>query len=961
MKLWSLLLLLSAPAWAAGKYETKPMQSHTGGLDTYHSPNTLKEDQASVAINCLFDRDNAVTSRRGYETVGTVTNCTSNLRGGWSFKAPGGTQYYMVACSSNIFSSSGGSYSIQGGSISATQQVRASATLGKIWFTDLVDSLWNTDGVTISSAPAAPLCELVGGYKSRLVLANCSGAKSTINLSGYQDGTNYTIPVVQVDTAPAQFFLNGPNDGREVTCLFDGFKDQLILWNEDNTYSLTGNGNSSFILRVVAQGVGCIEQETVQEHGGRLRWLSKRGVEEYDGANLRRISLPVQDLMDTVVGTQRSVVTLTHTTQADWQAGNVSASGQDTLSTLISPGNVVPSTWGVNIIPVISSNSWEMVDVDTSIVSRAFWDDFNDGDTTANPVWTINGSTIPTPPVFYNDILSTSAIRPAYGDGTGTLGLLMSAPQTDSTGTWSVTWVSTQPGGWSMGLMINASNAEFIHATGYRIFVGEHLSTNKLSCNITAKYYSPSQAVSLGSAVYDTIDPNDGQVHTARITRNSNGYMTCSVDDVLISSATDLSISSASVGFIFSHVNENPTTGGGATSYSKFRFPGFYEHQVSVPYKVSVATPVYGPYAVTLSSSSDSSVLFKTQTSTAQLGGYTTLASISVVGDKIQQDQKRWVRHHVHVQAPVTSTTSFTLPQRISLQAATTGYYVDQCFNPGTFNSWGLFQANTVTSGGNFTFEVSTGATCHSVTVATAPWTTQANNTNITVPVAAYLGVRPLFTLNAGTQTVSLQDISINYVPSAARPYSATAVHEYRYWLAFTTNTASGAYNDTVLVYDQFGKWSMFKGINAGSLWLYNRKLYSGSSTGNGKVYQQDKGFSDDGSSILFVFKTPFYDLSYPGYKSLRWLKTDMAPTTDVSLTGSLNVNYYVDQGTTSYSLGSISSIADGSFIQDKKYFSQNGFPSTVRSLAYEYKSESVTPFKIFRSALQYMIYKERD
>ncbi len=322
--------------------------NHNGGLVTYYSSNRLQDDQAQVAVNVLFDRDSGVAKRGGQQIYGTIPGCSAQIRAAGSYLSPSGQSYFFAACGSHVYVTSGtGNFAVHGATISSTANINFHQGLGVEWITDGVDPLWSTNGVAISSYPTAPLAKFAGIYQGRLALGNIVGSVSGVDLSGYNNGSDFTLPAVIVDTSPAVFGLNGTNDGRYVTCMSDSFRGVFVLWNRDEMYGLYGDGNSSFILRKLAE-IGCDEQDSVQEFDGKLRWLSQFGVYQYDGLTTARISDPIKDLVQNIINTAPGYLSLLQTSQADWQAGNLIASGAGSpLSATISAGNVVPSTFDV--------------------------------------------------------------------------------------------------------------------------------------------------------------------------------------------------------------------------------------------------------------------------------------------------------------------------------------------------------------------------------------------------------------------------------------------------------------------------------------------------------------------------------------------------------------------------------------------------------------------------------------
>lgn len=292
----------------------------------------------------------------------------------------------------------------------------------------------------------------------------------------------------------------------------------------------------------------------------------------------------------------------------------------------------------------------------------------------------------------------------------------------------------------------------------------------------------------------------------------------------------------------------------------------------------------------------------------------------------------------------------------VNLSASTTGYFITKCFNPGTVVSWGAFQSNNVPNGGALSYWVSTGTTCGSVQAATATWTAQNVNTNISVATAAYIGVRVLFngwTTYTTSSDPVLNDITINWTSTSGRPRAASQVFDNRYWLAYTTNT-SGSGNDSVLVYDQLGHWSKFTGINAGTLLTYNRSLYAGLSDGTGRVAVENTGSTDFGSPILFDFRSPDYELNSFTPVSLYDLNLEFGAVSSV-YSPSLAVTYFVDRGTTPYSIGTVPLTTGRPGLRYSTHrFGQGSDPTRVNTISFELKDSSTAPLTFYRSRIRF-------
>lgn len=331
---------------------------------------------------------------------------------------------------------------------------------------------------------------------------------------------------------------------------------------------------------------------------------------------------------------------------------------------------------------------------------------------------------------------------------------------------------------------------------------------------------------------------------------------------------------------------------------------GIFTSQI---FDTGFSTPTWGTFQASLSSGTNGRGLtFQVQASTDSDDTFEALTAQSL-DIELAAKQARYLRYR----GTLTTTISTETPtlQSVDLLARTSAYYITDCVNPGaSIASWGLLRANLQANDGSFSFWLSTGTTCHAVTRATATWNAQTINAAIAIPTAPFSAARILFDMDVGTDNPTLNDITWEWTIGSARPPVASALYRDNYYLYYTTSTVSGAANDHALVLDQNDKWTgPFAGITAYSATVYANKLYTGGSGATGRIYQQDVGHDDDGANYTMRFKTPDIDFGAPErlkrFKILYvTLRSEEEPTQNIPLT----FRYYVDGGTTSYSLGTV-------------------------------------------------------
>lgn len=901
----------------------KQIPNMNGGLVTYYSGNRLKDEESQVATNVYFDRDSGVVKRNGQVLFSNISGCTSQIRSMGEYDNPNGTHYLFAVCGNQTYESTGGGFTAIGAHISSTANVYMRPGLGYEWFSDGIDYLWYTDGVNVSSYTSAPLAKLEGIFQDRVVLGNVSGGASTLYLSGYNNGGDYTLPAVIVDTSAVIFGLNGLNDGRNVTCISDGYRDVLILWNKDEMYGLYGSGYSTFILRKLAD-IGCDEQETVQEFDGRLKWLSSYGVYEYDGANLRRISDPIKDQVQNIIVTEPGSLSLTMDQYSDWQAGNLCASGSKAcMNDILSTDNVVPSTWSVTD----NFSNGTFVNASSTTVP---------GEITPNGAFAGSG--------FENNFEigalggSTAWLNPG-GVGSGN------------------PWLAFPNNSWG-----NFGTSCALSEFGVRFAVDANCTSSiKITVNIldgTTSSIIASKTISGGTA---------GACSANFIDTSALGNSTFKIQVIgPKGGSSDILLSQS-----FPRVNEvefttaltntpvggcNPGTSGNMEVVD-FPEPLYIASSTytSPWFDTTFSTPTPGPFAFTdyIPSDGSGTINFAIRQANNLGGPYgpwvaITSGSIPSISNEFLQYESSFTTIHSNESPPSISN--------VSLSAETTGYFIANCFPTSPNAAWGLIQSNNVPGNGSLTYSVQGGASCGAATNPSGSWTSQTLNQNIGISTAAYLGVRVLFNdpyFTPGDQP-TLEDITVNWQSAAGRPRSASQVFDNRYWLAYSTSTSGTAYNNNVLIYDSLGHWSKFTGINAASLTTYNRQLYAGSSLGDGNVVIENQGNTDLGLPILFDYRSPDYEISAFMPVDLYDLNLEFAAV-PAGYSPNVQIQYYVDNSALGYSLGTVPLIVGTKgLIYSTQRIADNGNPLRGHTFGFEVTDDTTTPLTLYGAMIRF-------
>lgn len=968
-----LLITLAVPSFGQQAEQVFPLPLFRDGLYTRYSANVIPDGALSEALNVVLDQDvdGVVVARNGYAKYNTsaITD-TKTVRGLWSFDAADGTKYFVAHSSMSFYRTTGdGTWTQILGltGFSATNDFDCVQTIGKLYCGN-GEVVFSWDGTSTTTVSGAPIGNLIGRFRNRLLIAGIPGSKARLRGSGELDAEDWTLQIPGVSTTPFNIAFGGADDGEEITCLMGVYQDVFIVGKRNSLWGLYGFGRTDFQVRELSREVGCIEKRSVREKNNCLYWMSQRGIEKFCGAAIERISDPIRDKIDTIIVTAGNSRSASDSSQADFEAGNLVASGAGApISATISAGNLVTSTStridvsssdfvGGTLTSVATSYSDGMVVLSTLAIT----DNFTDGDYTSSPAWTFSGQS------NYWSVDTGRLKYDAIQQDVDESGSLYVASRNLNQGTWSYDLDLIRNGGddvWA-DFVFSASGPNKSSASGY--LFRTKIVTNSCSTNFTENICDTINSIyrlDSGSEVLisSAVELSESEFPTSvTITKNGSSITVDAAGEII--TATDSTYTTSSN--IILHANSaipEPSARHPVILYDNISYPGFQPTGtfVSRIFDTGFSTPVYGQFSSTYTaynSQGEGNIAFYIQTSTASDGGgFIPLVSSSDTLRPVGIDGRRYFRYQAEFSTSVSTKTPSL--DAASLDAATTGYFISQCRNPGTeITDWGLFSCTQDLSDGSLTYYVSTGATCNSVTRTTATWNAQTNNTSISIATAAYVAYRVLFGIDSSTEVPRVRDCTINWTEGESRPPVASGVYRDRYYLAYTSSTA-GSGNDHLLVLDKNDKWTLFNNHNCYSLTNYERNLYCGSSTDAGQVWRLDVGTDDDGTAITSRVRTKAFNFGMPERrKKFSRLYLDLEPSPELSQTISLTGRYTLERSTPVYSLGPVDLNEDpGSIMTSKFPFSLTN-PISGRYIQIELESSGLnSPWRLFSGRLYYL------
>lgn len=295
------------------------------GMYSNFSANKIPDNAASSIVNFYSDIQGMLVERNGYFAVdSSLGGGNTAVTGAWRFLDNSGNEWLISFSNRTFYKHTVGNVAASfGPTMTSDNQVYAASNLGKIWFTNGVDSVWWFDGTSTGAVSGAPLGRLIVAFRNRIAIADIVGNRSTIRFSADGDGTSWTLAGNPTD--PFETQIGGANDGQFIKCLAI-YQDNLIAGRKRDMWYLAGFDQEDILSKNISTEVGCSDQGSIQEWDGSLMWLSNRGIEEMKGLSIEKVSEPIRDITDVLVKNTANQRSATWTEDTDWEAGGVNES-----------------------------------------------------------------------------------------------------------------------------------------------------------------------------------------------------------------------------------------------------------------------------------------------------------------------------------------------------------------------------------------------------------------------------------------------------------------------------------------------------------------------------------------------------------------------------------------------------------------------------------------------------------
>lgn len=830
---------------------------HFGDTPSYLPDKTPSEVYDSR--NMWFDENLGATKRLSNEWIGTCVDTTtaSSSDGLWAYTDPSNIEWLVRLTTSGTMQATdlGACVTVSVASItfSVTQRTDAATGLGRIWFTNRQDGLTSWAGTSSGTfkihSVTAPYAGQVEVFRNRVWLGDISNELSSTRASGELNGEDWTNNS-KFSTSPVSFRIGGVNDGEKVYWIKEG-QDELVIGKAKKMFAVYGNDQRDLGVRLISPDYGSIYPDTVKMHGVTLKFLSNQGLAEYvPPTDVHRIGDQVQTEIEDLITIGDSARSRVINVQSDWQLGVSSPTGN--ISTTLTVGSIRPSNQLFTdtidsefVQGVFDSNRITTAAGQISLnVDTVFYDDWNDGDYTAGPVWELDT------PAGWAVVTSSLALGEQAGTNYDihTSSSIVPYAIIDTTFQWRGSGgTPCTDQGCGVDLLIN-NRADVVRI----IFQAGAEANDDIISFINALGITSVTVTSLGYTP-----------HHLQVNHHESGAIRIYLDDsLIITTGTNPNATDSSTFYYWS------MPGADSRPYdptpANYNFAGLsgveflistFRVRRGTPAKFTsrtfdIGTSSYVWQTFSASSANFANSNFGIQTST---DGSLWSSTFSVAPPvKVATSTARYVRWvSTLAMNPVdTGFLNVASIQEVNLGVTATGFYeLDPINVGGNVSSWGLFTADNDLDEGTITYRVQS-ASC--TTCFSSSWTVQNLNTNITIPINQYIRVQHQFAADYSTWVPTVNSETLNWDEGETPPTPLSYTDQDRWYLYFSTNTGTAGYNDRVLIYDTNKAFTQHS-MNVGAVTNFKNKLTIGSPISN-RIYTV--GFSTTGTDDGDPFST---------------------------------------------------------------------------------------------------------
>ena len=896
---------ITTPNAPLGKFVLFP--DFPKGLNTNSPSHTISSLEFTECANVLFDKGNYVEVRSGYDQINDTILSTAPIKFLHEYKKISGNKYLLVVSSQIVATSANG--------ISYTTHLTTMSITSKWWAVNYNDicyfgahdgDRWNFDGTSVYGSSEIPQIKFAVVYKDKVIGANVNETYGRSKVVYSDIGYPETWPALN-------YIYVDRDDGDEITGI-KIYRGNVYVFKKYGIYQMTGlddgyNTNDGYYK--IVEGIGALYNDTIQEKDNLLFFVSNRGVEAFDGINVKLVSERISPDIKNLAQLYTSAMSWGETTAADFADGTFVEVDTTTVNNSLSWTGIFRSTSEfVDYTANVGSFSALAID-DNNVSHIAYYD--------------IAGGNLKYSSHSYNGINSTAEWVTSTIDSTGDVGY-RPAVAIDSKNIPHIIYFDNTNSGLKYSSYTGTAWSTSVLDSSVKTGLDAHCDIAIDGNDNPHVVYADSATQYLkylyynGSAWQDgTIIKNfyvDGSVSLVLSTAN----MPCIA---FTTSGTGIYISSGSGTWNYAYIGFEDSKGrkmslaldnNGYPRVTRTNASNYnleYSSYNGVAWTHSIiktGVSIECESSIAIDSANETCVAYYNDTTNnlcyahwKSTGFYSITIDSSGTNGRYpslalgKYNKQRYYADSV-AQKPYISYYNNWKESLAYYPGNFTPYYVSSKYNATTAENnwigWGEYRATENLPPGVTAKHYVRTATTESG-LDTADWQLTTNGSTAKSNIGAHAQYKIEFISSVSTPTARIDDVEIAYtVDSQNKPLIAT-VQDRRYWLSGAIRPEID--NNVIYCLDQNNNWTKFTNIRAGAFVNFNNDFLIGSSTYTAKIYKYSDTFTtDDGASIAPFIRTKDYDFgtwTEDKYNTDLWISAE--PSVVYSST---TINYYTNK-----------------------------------------------------------------
>lgn len=286
------------------------------------------------SLNFDFDVIGCVRTRKGLTRLGNQIAAGTNIVGLYEFRDSGsGSNSQIIAVNGTVaYYLSGSTWTSKRTSLTSGAKARFTTFLDYVFMvngneaTAIWDGAAGNSFVTTGNAASAPVGQFVENFRSRVWIAGNSTYPDRLYYSSLPSAV--ATPVITWDTTVTggQWFDISPSDGENITALKRS-KSTLLVFKQNHIYRVASINETEPDPKI---NVGTYSQESVVESDDGTYFHHSSGFYRYSDGGVKRISQPIQDIVENITLANYSNITGWLETDGNhicWSVGNVTYKG----------------------------------------------------------------------------------------------------------------------------------------------------------------------------------------------------------------------------------------------------------------------------------------------------------------------------------------------------------------------------------------------------------------------------------------------------------------------------------------------------------------------------------------------------------------------------------------------------------------------------------------------------------